>query len=70
MTNFTEIISMVGDKITHPSAFFAMGGYGAYVWSSFGASSIALVILLLALQRRLRRALAQQTAQKNTQQSD
>jgi heme exporter protein D len=36
------------------SEFFAMGGYGAYVWGAYGvcAVSIALEIGLLALRRR------------------
>ena len=45
--------------------FFAMGGYGLYVWGSFGACAIALFIepLLLAKRRSevlhsLRRELA------------
>jgi heme exporter protein D len=35
-----------------PSEFFAMGGYALYVWSSFGAC--ALVILLEPIVIRMR----------------
>ena len=36
------------------SEFFAMGGYGLYVWGSFGmcAAVVALEVGLLALRRR------------------
>ena len=36
------------------SDFFAMGGYGIYVWGSFGmcAMVLALEVALLALRRR------------------
>lgn len=27
-----------------PAEFFAMGGYGLYVWGSFGVCAVALVI--------------------------
>jgi heme exporter protein CcmD len=40
-----------------------MGGYGAYVWSAFGASALVLGWLLVSSLRRLRgleRALAAQ----------
>ena len=34
--------------------FFAMGGYGLYVWGSFGASALGLLLepLLIRQQRR------------------
>ena len=32
--------------------FFAMGGYGLYVWGSFGVSAAALVVEQLLLKRR------------------
>ena len=36
-----------------PAAFFAMGGYGLYVWGSFGACAILLIVEpILARQRR------------------
>ena len=36
------------------SDFFAMGGYGVYVWGSFGmcAAVLALEVTLLVLRRR------------------
>jgi heme exporter protein D len=36
-----------------PAEFFAMGGYGGYVWGSFGACLVAMVIEpILAARRR------------------
>ena len=34
------------------SDFFAMGGYGLYVWGSFGACAVALVLEPLLVTRR------------------
>jgi heme exporter protein D len=34
--------------------FFAMGGYGAFVWPAFGLSAIVLVALLVTSVRSLR----------------
>ena len=39
--------------------FFAMGGYGLYVWTSFGATALCLVGEVLAVWRRHVAALAQ-----------
>lgn len=36
--------------------FFAMGGYGLYVWGSYGVSVLAIAIELLALNARRKRA--------------
>ena len=36
--------------------FFAMGGYGLYVWGSYGVSVLAIAIELMALNARRRRA--------------
>ena len=36
--------------------FFAMGGYGLYVWGSYGVSALAIAIELLALSARRKRA--------------
>ena len=33
-------------------AFFAMGGYGLYVWTSFGATALCMVGEVLAVWRR------------------
>ncbi len=43
--------------------FFAMGGYGAFVWPAYGASALVLGWLWVSSLRRLRgleRALAEQ----------
>jgi heme exporter protein CcmD len=34
------------------STFFAMNGYGFYVWSAYGVAALALAIELLALRSR------------------
>ena len=34
------------------SDFFAMGGYGFYVWGSFGVSALALVAEVWLVRRR------------------
>ena len=41
------------------SEFLAMGGYGFYVWLSFGTTAICMIWEVLALRRR--QALASQT---------
>ena len=38
------------------SEFFAMGGYGLYVWGSFGVTALAIAGELIALARRKRAA--------------
>ena len=35
-------------------AFFEMGGYGLYVWGSYGVCTVAIVAELLGLRRRAR----------------
>jgi heme exporter protein CcmD len=43
------------------SGFFAMGGYGAFIWSAYGAALVAiggLVVVSVGQHRRARRALA------------
>jgi heme exporter protein D len=35
-----------------PAEFFAMGGYGLYVWISFGATALCMVGEVLAVWRR------------------
>ena len=37
--------------------FFAMGGYGFYVWSAYGVTAIAVVAEVLAVRSRRRAAL-------------
>jgi heme exporter protein D len=35
--------------------FFAMGGYGVYVWGSYGVAALCIAVELWALARRARR---------------
>ena len=35
-----------------PAEFFAMGGYGFYVWGSFGVTALALLIEPLLIGKR------------------
>ena len=35
-----------------PSEFFAMGGYGLYVWSSFGVCALVLLLEPLVIRAR------------------
>ena len=47
------------------SEFFAMGGYGFYVWGSFGVTTAALLIETLLVRKRFsdtRRALRRELA--------
>ncbi len=37
--------------------FFAMGGYGLYVWTSFGATALCLALEVTAVRWRHRTAL-------------
>ncbi|GAB6068481.1 hypothetical protein JCM13664_18010 [Methylothermus subterraneus] len=39
------------------SEFFAMGGYGAYVWSAYGLVALVLIWNLIAAQRKRRQIL-------------
>jgi heme exporter protein D len=36
--------------------FFAMGGYGFYVWSAYGLTALVLVAEIAAVRTRLRNA--------------
>ncbi len=36
------------------SEFFAMGGYGLYVWGSYGVTAMALVLEAVLVARRAR----------------
>jgi len=38
------------------SEYFAMGGYAAFVWPSYGVAAILLVVLFLLSARRLQAA--------------
>ena len=35
-----------------PAEFFAMGGYGLYVWGSFGACALAMIVEPFLARRR------------------
>jgi heme exporter protein CcmD len=39
------------------SSFFAMNGYGFYVWSAYGITALAIAVELWALRSRGRAAL-------------
>ena len=34
------------------SEFFAMGGYGLYVWGSYGCAALVLIVNLVSAQRK------------------
>jgi heme exporter protein D len=34
--------------------FFSMGGYGTYVWTSYGLTAVVLVVLLIVSLKSLR----------------
>jgi heme exporter protein D len=36
------------------SEFFSMGGYGSYIWASYGVTAIAMIGLLIMTLRGLR----------------
>lgn len=42
-----------------PAEFFAMGGYGTYVWGSLGVTIAFIYVECLLLRRRRKRALTQ-----------
>jgi heme exporter protein D len=44
------------------SEFLAMGGYGFYVWVSFGATAVCLIGEVILLHRRKKAVLNQETA--------
>ena len=37
------------------AGFFAMGGYGAFIWPSFGVTLVVLVLVWVESNRRLKR---------------
>ena len=41
------------------SAFFAMNGYGFYIWSAYGVAAIVLAIEFITLRSRRKAALEQ-----------
>lgn len=42
-----------------PAEFFAMGGYGLYVWGSFGVTAALMTLEPLLLRQRRKNALKQ-----------
>jgi heme exporter protein D len=36
--------------------FFAMGGYGFYVWGAYGLTAVLLVVEIIGVRARLRNA--------------
>ena len=41
------------------STFFAMNGYGFYIWSAYGVAALVLAVELFALRSRRRSVLAE-----------
>jgi len=41
------------------SAFFAMNGYGFYIWSAYGIAALAVIVEVLLLRSHRKAALAQ-----------
>ncbi len=52
-------IAAIAGGTQRMSTFFAMNGYGFYVWSAYGVTALALVVELLALRSRRRAVLAE-----------
>jgi heme exporter protein D len=44
--------------------FFSMGGRGFYVWGSYGAFAIAIIVEIVLLRARANRAQAQTRAER------
>ena len=49
------------------SDFFAMGGYASYVWSAFGITFLAMIILLVVSVRRGKQLLTEVQAKVDRQ---
>jgi len=52
------------------SAEMAMGGYGAYVWSSFGLTLIVLVVCMVQARRRHARVFNEVKTRINAMEAD
>jgi heme exporter protein D len=39
------------------SEYFAMGGYGFYVWGAFGVTALLIAVEIIAVRARLKAAL-------------
>ena len=46
------------------SEFFQMGGYGAFIWTAYGLSVVALIVLMLRSRSRAKATLAQVDAMR------
>ncbi|MCF7503705.1 MULTISPECIES: heme exporter protein CcmD [Vibrio] len=49
------------------SDFFAMGGYASYVWSAFGITFFAMIVLLVVSVRRGKQLLSEVQAKIDRQ---
>ena len=49
--------------------FWAMGGYGVYVWGSFGMTTILMALEVVWVRQQRQRALAQVSAETAFEQS-
>ncbi|PMH32898.1 heme exporter protein CcmD [Vibrio lentus] len=49
------------------SDFFAMGGYASYVWSAFGITFLAMIVLLIVSVRRGKQLLTEVQAKIDRQ---
>ncbi|MDO8376605.1 MAG: heme exporter protein CcmD, partial [Aquabacterium sp.] len=52
------------------SEFFAMGGYGLYVWGSYAAAAALMLLEPLLAQHRHRQALRDAAAQTDPTETD
>jgi heme exporter protein D len=52
-------LSSLSIQWTSLAEFFAMGGYGLYVWGSFGITGAAMVIEVIALRLSHKRLVQQ-----------
>ncbi len=41
------------------ASFFSMGGYGSFIWASYGVSAVVLIVLLVQSLRFLKRSQAE-----------
>lgn len=51
-------------------AFLTMGGYGLYVWGSFGISALVMVLEPVLIRQRHRQALQQLVQELQAQEGD
>ena len=52
-------------KWNNASEFFAMGGYGLYVWGAYAVTGVAMLVEPWLARRRLRQALRDVATQSN-----